>query len=178
MWTCKHCKEVFDFSLTHQKANHSRWCCRNPDRDNWNKNQGILNTYGSLKEYLVDCCVCGDSFKIIEREKLHPQKDRYFCGISCRNSLGGKARKALLLGQDRLSYRTICWMHHSKECIVCGENKIVEVHHFDGNSKNNAPENLIPLCPTHHQYCHSRYKDLITPVIQQYLEKFQSEISP
>jgi hypothetical protein len=71
------------------------------------------------------------------------------------------------------SYRSTCFLHHQKACIICQESRIVEVHHFDGNNKNNAPSNLIPLCPTHHQYIHSRYKELIINRVIQYATQFE-----
>lgn len=49
---------------------------------------------------------------------------------------------------------------------------IVAVHHYDGNHDNNSPENLIPLCPTHHQYVHSRYKKLVQEKIDYYRSEF------
>jgi hypothetical protein len=30
MWECKHCKNIFDFITVSKKANHSRWCDKNP----------------------------------------------------------------------------------------------------------------------------------------------------
>lgn len=30
MWECKHCKKLFSFELVSEKANHSRWCEKNP----------------------------------------------------------------------------------------------------------------------------------------------------
>lgn len=35
MWYCKHCGNNFDFLETHQKANHSRWCNKNPNRSKY-----------------------------------------------------------------------------------------------------------------------------------------------
>lgn len=71
------------------------------------------------------------------------------------------------------TYRTTCFIHHEMKCCVCGEDKIVEVHHFDENKKNNKIDNLIPLCPTHHQYVHSRYKNLIIEQIEEYIKKWK-----
>lgn len=71
------------------------------------------------------------------------------------------------------SYRSTCFLYHEKKCIICGEDKIVSVHHLDENKKNNSPENLIPLCPTHHQYCHSRYANEVLPVIDKYLNELR-----
>lgn len=42
----------------------------------------------------------------------------------------------------------------TKECIICGFDKIVELHHLDENKKNNAEQNLIGLCPNHHRILH------------------------
>lgn len=53
-----------------------------------------------------------------------------------------------------ITYRQVCFRYHNKECIICGEDLVVEVHHYDCNNKNNDPKNLIPLCPTHHKYIH------------------------
>ncbi len=43
----------------------------------------------------------------------------------------------------------------TKSCISCGFSKIVELHHLDGNKKNNEHSNLIPLCPNCHKMIHS-----------------------
>jgi 5-methylcytosine-specific restriction endonuclease McrA len=66
-------------------------------------------------------------------------------------------------------------MYHKKECVICGENKIVAVHHYDENHNNDSIENLIPLCPTHHNYVHSRYKDEVIDTINKYREEFISK---
>ena len=49
---------------------------------------------------------------------------------------------------------------------------MVEVHHLDENHKNNSPSNLIPLCPTHHQYWHSRYKEEIEQIVIDYITEY------
>lgn len=43
----------------------------------------------------------------------------------------------------------------TKSCALCGFDKIVELHHLDGNHKNNNPENLTGLCPNHHKMFHN-----------------------
>jgi len=108
---------------------------------------------------LRECAVCGKPVK--GKAKT--------CSYSCSNTF-------FRSGEDNpnwkdSTYRSTCFAHHKKECIICGENKIVHVHHYDGNKNNNTPENLIPLCPTHHQYLHSRYKKLIFEQVKKYIEK-------
>ena len=72
------------------------------------------------------------------------------------------------------NYRTLCFMYHKKECIICKENKIVEVHHYDENNDNNSIDNLIPLCSTHHKYWHSKYRSLILESVKNYRDNFIS----
>lgn len=72
-------------------------------------------------------------------------------------------------------YRSTCFIHHEKKCIICGEDKIVAVHHNDHDRTNNNPENLIPMCPTHHFYVHSRYKDEVQPKIDEYIKQWKEK---
>lgn len=170
MWECRFCKNKFDNLSKANQANHSRWCPSNPKRNDWNKNQGILNKFGNMKTFEVECEICLVVFEVKEREKLHPKREKYYCSRKCANSIGGKAKAEKTYSIETSSYGTICWKNHLKKCIVCGEEKIVAVHHNDGNHLNNNPENLIPLCPTHHQYVHSRYKEEVQPIIDKYIK--------
>ena len=69
-------------------------------------------------------------------------------------------------------YRTKCFEFHEKKCVCCEERKIVAVHHMDEDHSNEAPENLIPLCPTHHAYWHSRYREEIESVVYNYIQRW------
>ncbi len=42
----------------------------------------------------------------------------------------------------------------TKECILCGFDKVVDLHHLDGNKQNNLKGNLVGLCPNHHKMLH------------------------
>jgi ribosomal protein L37E len=42
----------------------------------------------------------------------------------------------------------------TKSCVICGFNSTVDLHHLDGNKKNNSESNLIGLCPNHHKMLH------------------------
>jgi len=44
----------------------------------------------------------------------------------------------------------------TQKCIICGFDKIIDLHHIDMNHQNNSPENLIGLCPNHHKMAHHR----------------------
>jgi len=71
------------------------------------------------------------------------------------------------------AYRSTCFLYHEKKCVVCGEENIVEVHHLNEDHNDNRPENLTPLCPTHHQYFHSRFQYMVLPKIDAYIKKYR-----
>lgn len=115
--------------------------------------------------------------------KMHPDRATYcvvcgtktpnastVCSRSCSNThfRSGPNHSSW----NKANYRTICFYFHKKECVVCGEANIVEVHHLDENRQNNDPKNLIPLCPTHHQYWHSRFKEQVEETIMNYVNNF------
>ena len=117
---------------------------------------------------LQECVVCRTPIKNYKHSKGT-------CSRSCANK---HFRSGENNGNFRgTQYTTICFHHHKKECIVCGEDKIVAVHHNDHNHYNNDPENLIPLCPTHHQYVHSQYVGEVQPIIDAYVEGRRKTVS-
>ena len=74
------------------------------------------------------------------------------------------------------SYVEYCFKFHRRKCVVCSERRCIEVHHFDRNRTNNSPGNLIPLCPTHHRYLHSKYAYLIEQKVLNYVDKFKKDL--
>lgn len=107
-------------------------------------------------------CYCGTVIK--------NYKSSITCSYACANKQFRSGENNGNWKQDR--YQSTCFLYHKKECVVCGEINIVEVHHFDENHQNNDPTNLVPLCPTHHKYWHSRYKDLVEQKIIDYVTNF------
>jgi len=127
-------------------------------------------------ENMVSCPVCKEPIKNYKKNKT--------CSTSCANTYfrtGKDNPNWKTFPEDcsnielpPSSYKKICFTHHKKECVICGESNIVEVHHYDHNHKNNQPYNLIPLCPTHHRYLHSRYKYLIKNQVDNYYQYITS----
>lgn len=169
MWTCKHCKVKMDLHTTAEKANHSRWCDENPNRNTW-KNSGnitVKKLWGEWKEYTVTCESCSVSFQVRERENLHPRKSKYYCSRRCACSVGGNAGAKKHHNDSKAHYRTVAFRHRDKWCYACGHDRILEVHHTDGNHKNNDPKNLIPLCSTHHRMIHSRWRHEVEELLKE-----------
>lgn len=100
----------------------------------------------------------------------HYNKTR-FCCISCGLSYGRRGKNNPNWKDE--AYRTTCALYHDMKCIICGEENVVATHHYDGNKKNNHPTNLLPLCPTHHTYWHSKKLiELIREKVETYRELF------
>lgn len=128
------------------------------------------------------CPVCNSKFEI----KIGSKKEKTTCSISCSNTyfrsgvdnanykdIGEYDKRSRTFA---LKYRKICFDNHEYKCVVCDENKILDVHHFDGDKFNNEPENLIPICATHHNYLHSKYKDEIIGKVIEYKNNFVKNI--
>lgn len=112
------------------------------------------------------CPVCGKEFET----KVGSKEEKTTCSYSCSNTYFRSGTSNPNWKDD--SYRSTCFKYHNKKCVICNEDKIVTVHHYDENHNNNEPKNLIPLCPTHHQYVHSRYKDEVMGAIEDYRNDF------
>lgn len=129
------------------------------------KARNIKNT--KYKKIKKECPVCETLFET----KQGSPDEKTVCSHACSNTY---FRSGPDNGNWSLSsYRTTCFHYHKKECVICGENKIVEVHHLDNNHNNNDPSNLIPLCPTHHQYWHSRYREEIKIQVLDYIKNWK-----
>jgi len=54
-----------------------------------------------------------------------------------------------------MSYRELCLEAKGEQCVVCGTGENIQVHHIDGDRRNNDLENLAPVCPSCHGKIHS-----------------------
>jgi hypothetical protein len=128
------------------------------------------------------CPVCELTFET----KSGVKREKTTCSIACSNTYFRSGIKNdnykdinELDKRSRtfcLKYRKICFDNHEHKCIVCGENKILDVHHFDENKFNNEPSNLIPICATHHNYLHSKYRGEIIDIVVRYRENYLKKL--
>jgi hypothetical protein len=66
-------------------------------------------------------------------------------------------------GIDSETYRKL-----TEKCVICGFDKVVDLHHLDENKKNNSLSNLIGLCPNHHQMLHNfKFRKEIRELLKQ-----------
>lgn len=114
------------------------------------------------------CPVCNSTFIVSRSVDL--TKPKTTCSYSCSNTYFRTGTDHPNFDSDSTyAYRFICFANHEKKCVVCDEQNIVAVHHYDENHSNNDPANLVPLCPTHHSYIHSNFKHLIEEQVHQYV---------
>lgn len=157
MWKCKHCGNQFDFITTSEKGNHSRWCKKNPKNEDFRSSnsyraaQRIVDVYGEYTEYEVVCGTCFKLHIVVERDKLFPSKNVYFCCRKCANSVGGKAK---VEKYGRTKYQSIAKNNLHQSCVVCGFSDVVDIHHIDCDRSNDSLDNLMVLCPNHHAMVH------------------------
>jgi len=136
---------------------HSKIKCEKCEREFGNNN---FSKHVKVCEGIKICPVCSNKHT----------KTSVTCSYSCSNKFFRSGENNGNWKQE--AYRSTCFQYHKKECVVCSENKIVTVHHLNENHSDNRPENLIPLCPTHHQYFHSKYRSEVEPIIIDYLKKW------
>ena len=117
-----------------------------------------------VEKHTKECERCGTEFIFEGRIKTKTYKRAKFCSRSCANN------RQEWWNDNATHYKTIALQHWKHECVICGFDKIVAIHHIDENHDNNDPQNLIPLCPNHHEMVHSRWKDEVVPLIEQAVE--------
>jgi len=119
------------------------------------------------------CPACGDEFKT---QKGAP-KEKVVCSPGCANThfRSGPDHPNWKTHGSEGAIRSTCFHYHKKKCIICDESNIVAVHHYDHNRTNNEPSNLIPMCPTHHQYHHSNFKEMVDTQIDAYRKSWLLE---
>jgi hypothetical protein len=121
---------------------------------------------------------CGTTYR--NRKKAKPRhckncgvklssRQRTFCSQECHIKhshrqyierwLAGKMSGSTKSGEVSSHIRRYLFEANNNKCEICGWGKInqstqkipLQIHHIDGNYRNNAPDNLMLLCPN----CHS-----------------------
>ena len=121
----------------------------------------IFSRHNKTCQGIKQCPICSKEFISLAKT----------CSYSCSNKYFRTGESNGNWKQD--TYQSTCFLYHGKKCLVCNEEKIVAAHHVNKDHTDNRIENLVPLCPTHHQYIHSRYVSEVQPIIDNYLAKFK-----
>jgi ribosomal protein L37E len=127
--------------------------CSNCGKDVFNHSAGMCITcYKKLKwePKKVICKRCG-------KERIHHTKG--LCKSCANYSLYYSAiKKHNYRKRHDIDLET--YKKTTKTCVICGFDKVVDLHHLDGCHKNKSENNLIGLCPNHHRMIHMyEFKD-------------------
>ena len=83
------------------------------------KNMLLYARKNELKTFKVTCFKCGKEFKVQEREKTFPKREKYFCSKSCANShIKSKESKEKI---SKGLYEFYAKIKKNKNCKYCGK---------------------------------------------------------
>lgn len=180
MLICKFCER--DCPNSNSLRNHERLCKKNPSSQKTVNNFPVFQKQrcsfcskdigtNNLPKHKKACVDNPTNKKVCPACKAEYTGKKQTCSYACANRY---FRKGMAFKNKIKQYQTICFMHHKKECIICGETKIVAVHHYNEEHHDHRPENLVPMCPTHHQYMHSRYRVELQEKVDKYVTEFSN----
>lgn len=131
------------------------------NKDRYKRLQAEKNDrlFGKIMNYEKICSICDEVYIFTGRLKTKAYERSIFCSVSCSHN------RQEWWNDNAKRYKTVALQHHKHKCVICGFDKVVAIHHIDENRQNNAPSNLIPLCPNHHEMYHSKWKNEILPFI-------------
>ena len=122
---CKWCDEKFEDMCKNVFANHVRWCSKNPERDDTNFKKAVekfsSSKWGAHKEYTVKCLTCQNNFSVREREKLFPQREKYFCSRSCANQRNHSEETKNKIKNALLKHCRKEFKGYEKSCVCCNK---------------------------------------------------------
>lgn len=108
----------------------------------------------------LTCAYCGKKFLRSKSNVTKSKSGQHFCcrehkDLAQRIDSGDKfdVIRPSHYGTGSYNYRDKAFKEYEHKCSVCGydeDERILQVHHIDGNRDNNALDNLIILCPNCH----------------------------
>ena len=138
---CPSCERTFPAKWDKYRGKYISFCSRKCV-DDWQRRNRVK----------VVCPECG-------KERMCRQsKIRLFCSRRCYDIKRAKEYgQKLIKGIPFASSRQIRKAAMYSRCALCGYNKcqgILQLHHLDGDKKNNVLDNLPTLCPNCHMEIH------------------------
>ena len=110
-------------------------------------------------------------------EYFFATRDQVTCGNPiCRSSFFSSGENHWNW-KGGLDYRKVCFENHGSSCLICKSETNVDVHHIDENRDNNSPDNLIPLCRSHHKKIHGTSPIELQLEILTYIKKFKNDLT-
>jgi hypothetical protein len=109
---------------------------------------------------LIPCAACGKLVYRMPSDFKRSQSGNVFCNRSCATIFNNTKFKSGINNSNfvdgHTSYRPKAFSSLISKCHFCeyDNEKVLQVHHIDGNKLNNKITNLVIVCPTHHVEIH------------------------
>jgi len=120
----------------------------------------FYNAKSNEKRVFVDCAFCGKELFRLKSDIEKSKTGNVYCNSSCSSS---KNNSLFRTWEDNPNfkhglnkYRRQKLKVSENKCEDCGidDLDVLEIHHLDGNRKNNKMENLAILCANCHKKRH------------------------
>jgi 5-methylcytosine-specific restriction endonuclease McrA len=145
--TCDNCGNEFVKAVKNIRKHKHNFCCVR-----------CAHEYPTKKRIFLRCSTCGDEFTRPRYATSAPKHNHHFCSRKCKDiaqRIGGIIEIQPSNYQDgHTTYRDTTIRRDGAICFQCGYKKhseALEVHHIDGNRRNNKQENLVVLCCNCHR---------------------------
>jgi hypothetical protein len=121
---------------------------------------------GLISSTVEPCGYCGKTVISSKSRKAKAKTGHVFCNSSCAAFWQNKNLGSPRLKNGIATYRRIAIENQGDMCVVCGYDKVTQVHHIDKNRDNNDISNLVVLCPNHHAEVHRGLLDIKNVISQ------------
>lgn len=143
---CEQCKKEFLAPEYHVKNGRCRFCSK------------ICSAAASQVRTQVTCYTCKKTFDRTSSKLKLAKHGYYFCSRKCKDKAqrfdGLKVIQPKHYSNGKASYRIRALRDYGYKCMNCEyteDDRMLDVHHIDGDRSNNELDNLKVLCV----WCHA-----------------------
>ena len=125
-------------------------------------NMGCQNDFKKRKvtSVIINCNYCGEQVFRNKNQRRSSKTGLFFCNNLCKNKYLAKNKRWKKDNVNSHQQRkNIFFEKANNTCQKCGYNenkKMLDIHHYDHNHKNNRCDNLRVLC----SWCHTKHHRL------------------
>lgn len=185
MYKCKVKNCGYETESHPQIANHSKWVHKKDEQYTVCSYCDKKYQKANLGQHEKRCMYNPENYTECKECDTHIEKHLTFCNSSCsakyNNRVGKTGYRRMINDNNGIHpnkigvnphYREMCFENYEPECVICGWDISVEVHHVDNNHDNDEPKNLIPLCSNHHIMTRmNKHKELINEKINEIVKE-------
>lgn len=111
----------------------------------------------------VKCAACKKEIKLDGKRKRNSKTGLYFCSNECKNPYIAKNRRWADNPLSHRGRRNEALKKANNKCQNCGydeDTRMLDIHHRNGNHRDNSWKNLTCLCAWCHTLHHRKVKEI------------------